>query len=244
MKYTTKNGASISTKDKKPLKNDIEEQEKNTTYSWPPTSSKRRYTYKEKSQKRYNKSDSSISSFFENRMKNFHKSSATKTEVNKEVTNDLTNATNLDKEEKISEVNDKPKSIILSKYFEEQLNLSTNKMETITEDTSKIISETNNIEATKDTIEAINEAKTTETFSKEESKEETNNIKTTKNTTEVVSEVETFEIFFKEEAEVEVNDPPPTSTTNHHNSQEDEKEDNSKTEEAELFGNIKLINTF
>ena len=113
MKYTTKNGASISTKDKKPLKNDVEEQEKKTTYSWPPTSSKRRYTYKEISQKRYNKSDSSISSFFENRMKNFYKSSATKTEVNKEVTNDLTNATNLDKEEKISNVNDNPKSLIL-----------------------------------------------------------------------------------------------------------------------------------
>ena len=64
MKYATKTGASISTKDKKPLKNDIEEQEKNSTYSWPPTSSKRRYTYEEISQKRYNKSDSSISSFF------------------------------------------------------------------------------------------------------------------------------------------------------------------------------------
>ena len=75
---------------------------------------------------------------------------------------------------------------------------------------------------TKDTIEIIGEEATEDTI-------------------EIVSEVKTFEIFFKEEAEVEVNDPPPTSATNHHNSQEDEKENNSKTEEAELIENIKLI---
>ena len=234
MKYATKTGASISLKDTKPLKNDIEEQEKNSTYSWPPSSLKKRYTYEEISQKRYNKSDSSISSFFKNRMKNFYKFSATKTEANKEVTNDLTNATDLDKEEKISIVNNKPGSIILSKYFEEQSNNLTEITEAVTNDASANTSDTN-------IIEAISTTKTTETFPKEESKEDTNNTTATKNTIEVVSEVETFEISFKEEAEVEVNDPPPTSTTNHHKSHKDEMEDNPKTEEAEPFENTKVI---
>ena len=167
MKDTTKNGASISTKDKKPLKNDIEEQEKNTTYSWPPTSSKGRYTYKTKSQKRYNKSDSSITSYFEERMKNFYKkSSTTKIEVNKEITNDLTNATELDEEKKTSEINNEPKSIILSKYSERILIDDERKTsEIINEQKGSILSKyseeisnqsANNVETiTKDTIEMI-----------------------------------------------------------------------------------------
>ena len=58
-KSTTMNGSSVSTKGKNTFRDNIKEQEKNTTYSWPPTSS----TYKKKSQSRTNKSEEGFSNW-------------------------------------------------------------------------------------------------------------------------------------------------------------------------------------
>ena len=55
-KITTDDGSSVLT-NKRTLKSNIEDQEKNTTYSWPPTSSKEAFTYRSRSQSKKSEKD-------------------------------------------------------------------------------------------------------------------------------------------------------------------------------------------
>ena len=55
-KSTTEDGSSVLT-NKRTLKSNIEEQEKHTTYSWPPTSFKETFTYRSRSQSKKSEKD-------------------------------------------------------------------------------------------------------------------------------------------------------------------------------------------